>query len=409
MVIVFVYLGFSIKSYDTSKTPDKLKSLAMRAVSHINEPTADEILKERKPRAGKGGQYETRVQQQSAVTDPSAYSITVPWDPPAGAPGSKREDPTLYPALKIETFALTAPLCVRPEPDATSPLADLDDAPLRGKNKPKKRKKRRRNTGAAGSGSYGDMGEGMGEDMGSGGDSGLMGSGGGSEEGLMGSGGGIPGMTGGGMQGQSTTRFYPADKVCGYRPGGARSGMPGMPGMSGGEGYDEGLMGSGGDAGLMGSGGGDEGLMGSGGGLMGSGGGMMGSGGGTSGMMGGMIGQGPAVAESRHIVIVKALAPYRKESDEFERVLGNAVGYQPMRDRPRIVFFQAQRADVTADPSKTPDETQWKSVTNPKHARQMMIDERWHGTMAEVADPRYVDPNITMPIPPIMLRCLENE
>ena len=175
-------------------------------------------------------------------------------------------------------------------------------------------------------------------------------------------------------------------------------------------------MGSGGDAGLMGSGGGDEGLMGSGGGMMGSGGGMMGSGGGmmgsgggTAGMMGGIIGEGPAVAESRHIVIVKALAPYRKESDEFEHVLGNAVGYQPMRDRPRIVFFQAQRADVTADPSKTPDESQWKSVTNPKHARQMMMDERWHGTMAEVADPRYVDPNITMPIPPIMLRCLEDE
>jgi len=84
MVIVFVYMGFRIKSYDTSKTPDKLKSLAARAVSHINEPTADEILKERKPRAGKGGQYETRVQQQSAVTDPGAYSITVPWDPPAG-------------------------------------------------------------------------------------------------------------------------------------------------------------------------------------------------------------------------------------------------------------------------------------------------------------------------------------
>ena len=112
-------------------------------------------------------------------------------------------------------------------------------------------------------------------------------------------------------------------------------------------------------------------------------------------------------AESRHMIAVKALAPFRKQVDEFKRVLGDAIGYDPNRDNPRVVFFEAQRVDVTDDPSKEPSEDEWQAIMNPKAAARMAERDKWYGTIQEVADLAYVDRSITMNTPPMMLRCMD--
>ncbi len=78
---------------------------------------------------------------------------------------------------------------------------------------------------------------------------------------------------------------------------------------------------------------------------------------------------GQPIARSAHVIAVKAVVPYRKQADEYKRVLGEAISYDPMRDQPRIIFFQAQRADVTDNPAKELQESDWQLVMTPKTAQ----------------------------------------
>ncbi len=398
-VFVFIFLGYRLDSKLTGKTPDKLQELAATAVNNIERPTHDNVRKERTPREGQGGQYVARVDIARNPLVATIYQTNKPWNLPAGRPGMKREDPELFPPTKFEISAFTGALCVRSEEEG--PLADLENAPA-DVEKPKRVKAPRRPRGG-GSGGSGSMMPGMG---GSG--SGMMpgmGDGGSMMPGMgSGMGSGSPYGSGtGDTSGRKKddrkdkdrkappARRYPANKVEGYRPTGTASSMPGM-----------------GDGGSMMPG------MGSGGGMMpgmGSGGGMMPGMGSGGSMIPGSTGRsavaGKPVGKTQHVIAVRALAPYRKQADEFKRVLGEAIGYDPVRDAPRIVFFQAQRVDVTDDPSKEPAESDWQPIMNPKKAGQMAEDGKWDGFMQEVADPNYVDPNATMPGPPIMLRNME--
>ena len=117
---------------------------------------------------------------------------------------------------------------------------------------------------------------------------------------------------------------------------------------------------------------------------------------------------GEPLAQPAGVIAVRAVVPYRKQADEYKRVLGEAIGYDPMRDMPRIVFFQAERADVTDNPTKELQDSDFQLVMTPKNAETIAIDQRWHGFMQEVADPMYVDSSVTMPGPPLMLRCMES-
>ena len=130
-------------------------------------------------------------------------------------------------------------------------------------------------------------------------------------------------------------------------------------------------------------------------------------GGGPPGMGGLATMTGVPIARSASVIAVKAVVPYRKQADEYKRVLGEAIGYDPLRDQPRIIFFQAQRADVTDNPAKELQESDWQLVMTPKTAETRAREQRWHGVMPEIADPTYIDPNATMPGPPMMLRCME--
>ncbi len=430
-VLAFVFLGYRLESKLDGKTPDKLQDLAATAVSNIERPTFEEVKKERMPREGQGGRYFARVDSDDPP-DPEVY-VLKPWDQPLGKPGSKREDPVVFAPTKLETTALTGPLCIRAEEGDKSLLADLINAPAPEIKENKEKKQR----GRAGSGYYSGMsGGGMSGPSGS-----AMGS---SPYGMYG---GMSGASGGGMPGSSgplaggadvnrgdkkkkqlrgPERTYPENMVCGYRPAGGPGSMMGYPGsgmMSGGM-MSGGMMSGGMMSGGMMSGGMKPGGMKPGGmkpGGMKPGGGVPGMGmsemaGATSGMSGGgrtvaMGGpetfEGQPIARPASVIAVKAVVPYRKQADEYKRVLGEAIGFDPMRDQPRIVFFQAQRADVTGNPDQEPQESDWQLVMTPKTAETQAREQRWHGIMPEIADLNYVDPNATMPGPPFMLRHME--
>jgi hypothetical protein len=320
--------------------------------------------------------------------DPKIYNPDKPWDPPLGRPGSKREDPEIFPPIKLETAAITGALCVKAEEGEESLLASLENSPAPKKKRPKT--KRRTGGGEYGSSSpYGEEDDPYeGEDE--------YGSEYGSEYGEEDPYGDEDrGRRDRGRRKRQDRptgpeRTYPATKVCGYRPFGAAGGMMGSGGMDDGDMPGLGSPaagGAGGGAGMSRPGMDGPGMFG---------------GAGDTGVM-----PGQPVAQPCNAIVVKALAPYRKQSDEFKRVLGDAIGYEPMRDQPRIIFFQAQRADVTDNPSKELAEEDWKIVMHPNKARKNFEDQRWHGVADEVADLAYVDSNITMPVPPIMLRCLD--
>ena len=381
LVLLFVVLGFRLDSALKDKTPSELESLAATAVKHIERAATDELRKERTPRDGKGGQYDARV-VDLGNTAPGIYDTPSPWDAPLGETGMKREDPALFAPIQLETMALTGAICVTKTDmeDEEDLLAQLENAPSTDRTTRRSRDRRSR-TGAAGGmapgmeGLEGDLYEGG--EFGGAPELGLA-----PEMGLDPEGGGR-GRDGARRDRDRTARKRPTGpprrydprKVKGYRPSGtgvagSQSGAPGMGGMD-----------------MVPE---------------------MGGGYGPGGMPG--MGEGRrarVVAETRHVIAVKALTPYRKQVDEFKRALSSATGYSPRRDTPHIVFFQAQRADVTDDPAKELAESDWKDIMNPKKAVQVAIDEQWHGVMPEVADLYYVDRNITMPAPPIMLRDME--
>ncbi len=114
---------------------------------------------------------------------------------------------------------------------------------------------------------------------------------------------------------------------------------------------------------------------------------------------------GPSVLGRPYpIVSVKALVPYQKQWDEFERVFADASGYQPSRDIPRYLAFAAERAEVPSDPNQP---LTWERVTNTRHALDQIPLLAYAGYPGELADPKYLLPGIlTMPVPPVMMRDL---
>lgn len=151
LVVLFVASGFKLQSELEDKTPPELETLATSAAKHIESPTADELRKERIPRDGKGGQYESRL-VDLGNTSPGTYETPIPWDAPLGETGVKRQDPEVFPPIQIETNGLTGPICVRGS-EEESLLAELDNAPRDKKRRSRGRRSRGRRGGDYESGS----------------------------------------------------------------------------------------------------------------------------------------------------------------------------------------------------------------------------------------------------------------
>ncbi|HEV7281273.1 MAG TPA: hypothetical protein VGN57_13800 [Pirellulaceae bacterium] len=106
-----------------------------------------------------------------------------------------------------------------------------------------------------------------------------------------------------------------------------------------------------------------------------------------------------------YVVAVKAVVPLKRQNDEFERTFKDATGFNPANDRPEVVWFEAERAEVT--PGMTEDQLAWELVSNTEIG---MEQARMAASQPqEPADPRYLLPMMTtFPIPPMVMAKLKD-
>lgn len=96
-----------------------------------------------------------------------------------------------------------------------------------------------------------------------------------------------------------------------------------------------------------------------------------------------------AISKATQAMVVMAVVPYDKQFEEFEKSLSESLEYDPMRDSPRYLLFNVERADVTDDPAADPSTLEWKRL-NTKAAIAEIAN--WAGVPAEISDPLYLDP-----------------
>lgn len=105
------------------------------------------------------------------------------------------------------------------------------------------------------------------------------------------------------------------------------------------------------------------------------------------------------------VVGVTTVVPWLVQYQEFKNVLEAAVGFSPERDSPKYINFEAQVADVTADPNMAIADMEWKLISNSRFA-SVTQPKMWHDPAAEVVNPDYIskgdETTLTMPIPPFL-------
>jgi hypothetical protein len=276
------------------------------------------------------------------------YSLTMPWDSQKFRRQTKRSDPELYPPEKIEVvvdaFAM-AYLKETPEEQTVLDTADKVEVKVkadttRETSSSTQSSRERRSSGPPG---------------------------------------GIPGMslppTGGGAgmampatgsEGDDSTLLGGAAAMA----GGAMPGMAGIAGMSGGGRYRQV------PASYLAE---------------------------MPGFRPGTNPQG-VIAKGAYAAIVKAVVPWKKQFAEYEQKLAESVGYNPQRDVPNYNYFEAERAEVPADPNQP---LEWEVVCWTKQQYED-IQYYWAGTMPEIVDPQYISPFLTMPVPPVLMEDTEH-
>lgn len=347
-VVGVIYLRVGRPGFDENQSPDKLQQVAVTARNNIQSTTWDQVKSETKRTTR--GDYDRRVKETQRNAESTPYSVDVPWDKPLGRPGARRSDPEVLKAELLEVSAVVGPIAVRGD-SKRHRLLQLEDAPP--KKEKKSRKEKDKDRGPAND-PDGDPGDDEYEyDDGDPADGGL--------------GGGGPTAAGG-------SRKVPKSKVCGYRPGSSGD-------MAGGD--------MGGGLGPSSPGGMSPGR---------------GRGNEDSGANEQIV---PAPAA---LIAVKALFPFKKQHEIYKKAFADAVGYSPSRDRVDILFAYLQRADVTDDPTKELKDEDFSDVkwghTNSYKALEKT--KKWAGIPIERVDLAFVNPNTTLPCPPLMLRCLDD-
>jgi hypothetical protein len=111
------------------------------------------------------------------------------------------------------------------------------------------------------------------------------------------------------------------------------------------------------------------------------------------------------VAKDVGFVAVTALAPHEDLETEYRAKLAKAGNVMAGRDNPYYLGFEVQRADVTENPAKEVQEADWQPLPN---AGSETLKERsyssWLGMNREVVAADWTTPNLTMPIPPVLLK-----
>ncbi|MCA9162788.1 MAG: hypothetical protein KDA62_07405 [Planctomycetales bacterium] len=363
-----IYSGYQVKGLEKNDTPTTLEQLVDAARTHANEDMSTDVMADRPAETN----YRAWVDESRRPTDPTLYSLQQPWAPLPPSRKIRRADPELLAPVKIEVTSVFASLATKRQGSEVDAIAELPPAPPRKVEapeapRPRPRPRTRRPRGGE-SGEYMpyDASEAMGGSPDSGEGSPYMPYPGSGDGNLLGSVemGGMPGMMGAGrtLLEKYTRGFYKSGG------GGAMGGYGGGAAMPGGEGsYNP-----------------------------------YGGGGSADGASAGS----PIVPRTLPFNAVKVLYPLEKLAQIFEQTLQDALGHNQLADQPRIIYFEAQRVDVTADPDRQPDEAEWKTVTNTSH--QYSLQQKfWAGSATDIIDPKYYDPTITMPVPPVLMTKLE--
>ncbi|MBX3421630.1 MAG: hypothetical protein KF752_08750 [Pirellulaceae bacterium] len=111
---------------------------------------------------------------------------------------------------------------------------------------------------------------------------------------------------------------------------------------------------------------------------------------------------------------ITALVPHRKMAQEYFDAFANTGTLLSERDTPRYLNVEVQRVDVTGSPYLEIKEDQWKTILTLREIARLPLDLNWAthwpeesrltSPMPEVIDPRAYIPDITAPIPPILVR-----
>ena len=104
-------------------------------------------------------------------------------------------------------------------------------------------------------------------------------------------------------------------------------------------------------------------------------------------------------------VSVVALAPHQDLEKEYKSKLAPGGNLVPGRDTPNYVGYEVERADVTDDPGKELQESDWTALPNAGSERiRELAKSVWVGSNQEVSQGEWVAPGISMPIPPVLLK-----
>lgn len=379
---MLVSRGFSTKRLDSSKTPDTLRQTSNEIRTFIESPSWE----------GENGlavnrsapqDYPERVAKLEQPILSQNYASAVPFDPPTSSQTTRRSDPNLYVAANLQAFAITGGLAYKKTDERDDPTVDDQDAEIKEEKKPKARKPKRKNEDPSGLGNI--FGGGAGGDEGGGNMAEMMQQGGGEGEGQM------AGM------GSGSSRQLDAKKLIGFRPGnnqilesgtvlptgGGRAAAGAAGGAEGGAGMMTASLDDGGGPGSEGGGGMSE---------------MMSQQSNTA--------SSTAISVGATVVGVTGVFPFKKQWDEYNRVLQGASGYESSRDRPRFVFLRAERVDVTDDPARVVQDGEWTQVTHTNQHRSYTKD--WDGSPRELVDEQYLDPFVTFVAPPLMMREIDD-
>jgi hypothetical protein len=104
-------------------------------------------------------------------------------------------------------------------------------------------------------------------------------------------------------------------------------------------------------------------------------------------------------------VSVMALVPHQDMEKEYREKLSPGGNVMPGRDTPNYVGFEVERVDVTDEPAKQVQESDWQPLPNASSERLKELSKSiWLGTAPEVSDAGWIAPNITIPVPPLLLK-----
>lgn len=106
--------------------------------------------------------------------------------------------------------------------------------------------------------------------------------------------------------------------------------------------------------------------------------------------------------ETAHFIAGTALIPHSDLVKAYDLAFENAKGRNPMRDVPVYWEFEVQRADVTDKPVDQLVEADWKMAFTFGEFEKRF--KRWAGTAADIAPKKFTDGQLTLPLPPLMLR-----